>query len=306
MSDLQILLGMPKKAQEAPPLDSLDNPATFSDNYANDFSYAMDSEDMVVVEDEGSPDDGHEQIMFVLPEIPGADDDSPIVVEEPASLEVAEEEPVEVEEPNPWDWQSKGLGNFLGWLKGMMEGVPRHSGRDTSGLERAVAYFQALEKEISKAMRMDFKSEISAAHAEEARSQILDGIDRMVDRLEKLNASKYKRGKTKKAEEELGLVKEANKAPRISGIVISVPLLISRLARVCINGMVSGGHDIEDTFHKLAKEYELTKREKAELEQLIIDMGYLHSSSVDRGFDLDHQKEPTSPDQFDFGTQFPG
>lgn len=43
----------------------------------------------------------------------------------------------------------------------------------------------------------------------------------------------------------------------------NVPLLISRLARVCINEMVS--------IEKLAKEYELTKHERAELEQLVID-----------------------------------
>ena len=62
----------------------------------------------------------------------------------------------------------------------------------------------------------------------------------------------------------------------------TVPLLISRIARVCINGMVSAGHDIEDLFRKQVELYNLDKREQAEVMQLLADMGY--ALRQDRGY----------------------
>lgn len=260
--------------------------------------------DEIILEIDRPGEENDETVVFTLPNIPGADDDSEIVVDEPSELEVKEPESVEVEEANPWDWKSKGLGSFLGWLKEMMANVPKHSGRDVSGLERAISYFEALDREVSKAMREDLKGEIDAAGAESAREQIENGIQRMLDRLEKLKATKFKRGKKKKAWfEEEGLVKEAQKAERIGGIVITVPLFISRLARVCINGMVSGGHDIEYIFDKLNKKYKLSNREQAELMQLLSDMNY--PVRRDRGFDLDEKCDPKSSDNYDWAANYP-
>jgi hypothetical protein len=252
------------------------------------------------------------ELIFFLPSVPGADDDSEIVVEpEESELEVEPEEPVEVEPPDPWDWAGHGgHGGFLHWLQAMMENVPRHSGRDTTGLEKAISYFEALDKEITKAMRSDFKNEISSAKAEEARAQIEDGLERLMDRLERVRVTKYKRHakkskQNKKADEQNGmLVKEAQKATHVGGIFVSVPLFISRLARICINGMVSAGHDIERTFTKLSEKYDLTKREQAELLQLLADMGY--PVRRDRGYDIDEDMDITSSDNFDWMANYPG
>ena len=46
--------------------------------------------------------------------------------------------------------------------------------------------------------------------------------------------------------------------------------------------MVSGGHDIEDMFNKQAEYYKLNNRERAEVMQLMADMGYILRQ--DRGF----------------------
>uniref|UniRef100_UPI0020289F2C hypothetical protein n=1 Tax=Caballeronia sp. INML3B TaxID=2921749 RepID=UPI0020289F2C len=86
--------------------------------------------------------------------------------------------------------------------------------------------------------------------------KIDDGILALIDAINKLN--KMKKGKRKKT---ASLVKEGQKIAGVQGIVVTVPLLISRIARVCINGMVSGGHDIEDLFHRQAEKYDLTVRE---------------------------------------------
>ena len=42
---------------------------------------------------------------------------------------------------------------------------------DSTGLEKAISYFEALDREITKAMRTDFKNEIDSAKAERAREQ---------------------------------------------------------------------------------------------------------------------------------------
>ena len=266
-----------------------------------------EEEEVVVLED-GDPD---EDLIFMLPQVPGAPEAGEIVVmdETPSGdIEVEDESDAQVEVvDDPWDWQSKGPRNFLNWLANMISNVPKHSGYDTTGLEKAISYFEILNKEISKAMRQDFKDEIDAAKAEKARDEIERGIDRLVERLERVKSTKYPR-KGKKVKkgwaEELGLIKEAQRATRIDGITITVPLIISTIARICINGMVSAGHDLEDMFEKQAKIYNLDNREKAELAQLLSDMGY--AMRRDRGIEVGKDWDPTQSDNFDMNANYQG
>ncbi|MFA5759542.1 MAG: hypothetical protein WC942_09340, partial [Clostridia bacterium] len=177
---------------------------------------------------------------------------------------------------------------------------------DTTGLEKAISYFEALDREITKAMRTDFKNEIDSAQAERAREQIETGLERLIDRLDGVKKKKYKRyaKKSKSWAENTGLVKEAQKTTNITGITITVPLLISRIARVCINGMVSAGHDIEDMFEKQVKEYSLDKREQAELAQLLADMGY--PMFQDRGYPVGEPVQISRNDNFDWNANYRG
>jgi hypothetical protein len=240
------------------------------------------------------------EVIFVLDEIPGAPNAKEILVQD-------DNDDVEVEEDtdggDAWKWES---ANFLPWLQKMFSNVPSHSGYDSTGLEKAISYFEALDREITKAMRTDFKNEIDSASAERAREQIETGIERLIDRLEKVNKDKFKRkGKKSKGwAEETGLVKEAQKATRITGITITVPLLISRIARVCINGMVSAGHDIEDIYKRQVEEYSLDKREQAELSQLLSDMGY--PMLQDRGYPVGEPVDIWRSDNFDWSAQYRG
>lgn len=183
-----------------------------------------------------------------------------------------------------WDWESKGAKGFLSWVKARINDVPKHSGYDTAGLERAVSYFERLDNEISKAMRLDLEGELDADQIEHVRTQIEKGLEMLNDRIDKVKESKKGKKKTKKrADDESGsLVKEAQKITGVQGIYVTVPLLISRVARVCINGMVSGGHDIEDLYARQVKKYKLSEREQAETMQLLSDMGY--ALRQDRGF----------------------
>lgn len=246
-------------------------------------------------------EDDPSEISFSLDEVPGAPNAKEIVITEDDTDEAPIEVSMDGGEIDKWKWEPK---TFLAWLKNMFDNTPTHSGHDTTGLEKAISYFEALDREITKAMRSDYKNEIDNVQAEKAREQIENGLERLVERLKQVNTTKYKRKAKKKASEGDvdGLVKEGQKATRINGITITVPLLISRIARVCINGTISAGHDIEDMFNRQAEEYNLDKREKAELSQLIADMGY--PMIQDRGVPIGDDMVPGKG--YDWNSQYRG
>lgn len=245
-------------------------------------------------------------IDIVVSDLPGVDQLDPELEQR---LEVIDEEPSKEDENEArkskkapkWDWESKGAQGFITWVKERLSDVPKHSGYDTAGIERAISYLEKLDAEISKAMRLDLDGELDADKIEEVRSKIDDGVERLNDRLDKVK-TKRKGKKTKKAELESNLVKEGQKSTRIDGIVITVPLLISRIARVCINGSVSAGHDLEDLFHKQVKAYKLNDREQAEVVQLLADMG--HPMRQDRGYLVGEEVDERSTDNLDWTANY--
>ena len=216
---------------------------------------------------------------------------------------VVDESDAKTKKNEKWDWASRGATGFIAWVKERCDDVPKHSGYDTAGLERAIAYLERLDNEVSKAMRLDLDGELDANQIERVRAVIDNGVERLQDRLDKVKQSKKKTRK-KKAEFSDGLVKEAQKIPGIQGIVVTVPLLISRIARVCINGKVSAGHDIEDLYERQVKFYKLSEREQAEVMQLLADMGY--AVRQDRGFMPDQDVEISSSDNMDWAANYKG
>lgn len=258
-----------------------------------------EKEETVVLEVE----EPEKELVLTLDKIPGGLHQDELV-EEPETLEVEEPEEVVVND-DPWDWGGVAK-NFLPWLSKMMQSIPVHSGKDTAGLERAIAYLEAVDREISRAVRTDLNNEITIDSVEKARDEIQRGLERLEERLDKVKTSKYpkkgKKNKKKASDEQDVLIKEAQKATHVGGIVITVPLFTSYLARVCINGMVSAGHDIEDMFTKLAKRYKLSEREQAELVQLLSDMNY--PLRRDRGIPLDEETDTSSSDNFDWAANY--
>ncbi len=251
---------------------------------------------------------GEVEIVIDLGDLPGVTALDPELEQK---LEVTEEEPGETidendakksaKPPTKWDWESKGAEGFITWIKERFEDIPKHSGYDTAGIERAVSYLDKLDAEISKAMRLDLDGELDSDRVEEVRSKIYEGIERLNARHDKVN-KKTKKKKKKTAAEEAGLVKEGQKIMGVSGIVITAPLMISSIVRICINGSVSAGHDIEDMFQKLSDKLDLTKREEFECMQLFADMGY--PLRRDRGYLLDEDIDTTSSDNFDWAANY--
>lgn len=250
--------------------------------------------------DESSEED--EPIVFKLDKVPGALDQEDF---EPADLIVEEPEEVEISS-DPWDWKGD-LKGVVKWVYKMLQSIPKHTGRDTAGLERAISYLEALDREISKAVKNDIRDEIGSdgiEALERAREEIQDGIERLKDRLETIYTRKYKKDKKKNKKvaesNQDGLLKEAG-VTKILGINISVPLFISTLGRLIINASVSNGKDLEDTYQKVCKKYKLAAREELELQQLLMDMGY--PLRIDRGL-VGDDFDPTSENNFELGPNY--
>lgn len=246
-------------------------------------------------------------IEIVVEELPGA---PPGTKDPEPVLEVKEEDRKEdnndAKKPKKnekWDWESKGATGFVAWIKERIETVPSHSGYDSAGLERAVSYLERLDNEISKAMRLDLDGELDADKVEKVRSEIDDGIARLQERLDKVKSSQKSKRKKKSDYISESIIKEAQKITGVQGIYVVAPLFISTIARVCINGMVSAGHDIEDIFAEQVKKHKLTDREQMETIQLLEDMGY--AMRRNRGY-MPSDNIEVSDGNFDWASNYKG
>jgi hypothetical protein len=244
-----------------------------------------------------------------LDPVPGAPGAQEILeVKEEDAPEVEERESNDAEDVNDakkpkgkWDWKSRGPQGFVAWVKERFDTVPRHNGTDSAGVERAASYLEKLDSEISKAMRLDVDGELDANKVEEIRCKIDDGIEALKDRLDKIRKSK--KGNKKKSDFVFeGMVKEGQKITGVQGIYVTVPLLISGIARVLINGTVSAGHDLKEMYDKLVDKYKLNDREKTEVRWLLFDMGY--PLRGDRGYLPDEEYDQTSSDNLDYAANY--
>jgi len=257
-----------------------------------------------------------ENVELHLPSLPGA----PEGTADPKDIiEVSEEDDAKKPDKDDvndaksqknekWDWAKRGPDGFVVWIKERFDSVPKHSGYNSAGIERALSYLEFLNKEISRAMRLDIDGELDENKVEEVQSKIDEGIERLQERLDKVENTRKgkKRRKKSSSDEDSLIVKEAQKITGVHGIMITVPLLISRIARVCINGMVSAGRDIEDVYGEQVKKYKLNNREQAEVLQLMSDMGY--PIRQDRAFlpfeDVDEKVK--NNEGVDFAVNYPG
>lgn len=261
-----------------------------------------------VVESIEAHDDPIElEITMELPGAPpGTKDPEPVLEvsehDEKDKNEVTDADSAKTKLNEKWDWSKRGAEGFIPWVKERLNDVPKHSGYDSAGLDRACAYLERLDNEVSKAMRADTDGELDANQVEKVRAIIEDGLEKLHDRNDKVKSSKKKPRKKKSEFLNDEIIKEAQKITGVQGIFVTVPLLISRIARLCINGMVSGGHDITRIYKDQVKKYALNDREQAEVMQLLSDMGY--HLPYDRGYMTDEEIDVTSSDNYDLGANY--
>lgn len=249
------------------------------------------SGDLLVALEDG---DLKKEFSFTLPPVPGADDQTEI--EEPTDIDVDEEEDIKVES-DPWDWK---LENYMEWLHNKMNNPPKHSGKTIIGLEKVISYFKRLLDTASKASRIDYDDILDSDQLELARDEMLKAIKRCEERIDKIENNKRPKKKKADSDDDGEIIKTA----RAAQYQINVSMFISHIARTLINGYVSAGHDLENSFIKLDKEYEFSKREKAEVLQLLADMGF--PIRRDRGIPMGTEIDQTSPNNIDWMANYPG
>jgi hypothetical protein len=280
----------------------------------DDITNAGDEDEVILYDELPSKEDViemHEpkemEIVFKLPPLPGSDHEVPI--------EVSTDDPIEVEEKkdandlqeatlevsDPWDTSKIQPEHILEWAVERLNNLPRHTGRETTGMERVIACLKRINSEMSKATSRDLAGKINISKLEQIRSEIYSGINNLENAISKIENTQYKKKKAV-VEDDDRIIKEA-KQMRIDGIVITVPLLISTFASVCINGMVSAGHSPKDMYEKLVKEFELSKREEVELSSLLQHMGY-DMPLRDRWTPMGTSVNTSSEDNLDFSAQY--
>lgn len=297
-------------SQDMPQLVVHDHDHEYSQEHEHGHDHGGSENDGVItiMEDANSP---HIlDFSFRLTPLPGSEisveelqAEPEIVVEEPKEETKKDKNEAKDKEekgdPNDkWNWKRHGLAKFFDWVNDRFKSVPKHSGYDTSGLERAIAYLEKLDSEISKAMRSDIDGELDADKIEKAREQIEKGVDSLEERLGRVSKKKKKKADLVVTEFE----KTASPTPFLKGTYVTVPLLISSLARTCINGFVSAGHDLRHTFDHCVDEFKLDKREQTELRQLITDMGY--TLRFDRGHGVYDSVNTRSSDNYDWNANY--
>jgi hypothetical protein len=250
---------------------------------------------------------GGEAVVFSLPKLPGCD----AVEVEP--LEVSSLDPIEVldegeketkskssdkedaNDSDPWTTlDKKGPKHIVQWAQDMVKTLPRHSGKEILGVERVIACFDKMLRAISKCIQSDIRGEADIEAVEKVRNELLAGkrrLEKHREALEKMQSVAM--------DEKDGLVKKAQKT---GNFVVCVPVLISSIARTAINSTVSAGKDLEKVVAQLIKEYELNKREQAELFQVLADSNF--PLFRPRGYSFDTKIDTTSVDNLDWAANY--
>ena len=244
-----------------------------------------------------------EAVVFELPKLPGCDavEVEPLEVSPPDPIEVLDEGEKETKskssdkedasDGDPWTTlDKKGPKHIVQWAQDMVKTLPRHSGKEILGVERVIACFDKMLRAISKCIQSDIRGEADIEAVEKVRNELLAGkrrLEKHREALEKMQSVAM--------DEKDGLVKKAQKT---GNFVVCVPVPISSIARTAINSTVSAGKDLEKVVAQLIKEYELNKREQAELFQVLADNN-LPVTRL-RGYEFDAKIDKTSPDNFDW------
>lgn len=239
----------------------------------------------------------------------------------------------EVVEEAPKDWANDGNhAAFVDYVKDKMKKIPRHSGETISGCERAKAFLNKLDNEISKAMRSDFEGVIDEGEIDALRKSITDMTERLDKQIKKLKAS----GKTAdlnvrlvsegscskcesnvpmwhdtekntmvclhcEANEHSGAENRIEKQATTPVLNVYMTPFERAIVGILINSKVSAGRNIEETYLKLKNKYNFNPREELSIQQLVADYGY--PVLKDRGL-LNEPADPAAGDGVDFQTQY--
>jgi len=196
-----------------------------------------------------------------------------------------EQEAREVKQPEtqekPQGWlQTKEVKQFVQFLDEQMSHIPtlQHAQGNLSKMENAAARWKKLNNYCSEAMRSDFDGSLDVDDVDKKRQQIEYNMDALQDAIDGLHAMKQTRRnqrRRRRADEDLDdtLTKEAG-TPSFQGFQVNITPFHRAIVSGMINGVVSGGRNMNDLWTDAKKKYEMNPREELEILQIMADMGY--------------------------------
>lgn len=225
----------------------------------------MDDGDVVQVMPDDIPDEA-----FV---VSFSEDDSSAEDKIPGAINYVEDE--EPEEPTETTWfDDRDVSKFIDFLREAFPGgIPQHDGNSISGCEKAMAYLNDLNRDISDAVRKDVDGVLDdyLDEIEDYRVKILKGMVKLKHRMGELKKKiREEASQEKKAVEDDESIKK-NASREIQMIMTPFERAI---AGILINSTVSAGNPFETVYDYLKEKFELTPREELAIIQLVMDMGY--------------------------------
>lgn len=273
-------------------------PPEIQNDVFDDVSYVEDEEDLEVEFSEGELDQLEEEVDVLLDsldgdgseevnpeetgmvledvltefseEMPFEEHDDSIILIPGSDLPLEEEEEEEVEEVEK-DWaHDRDPNAFMSYIMDMYPSkIPRHSGQSTVGAERASNFLNAINKEISEAVKTDRDGVLDIDILEDVRVRIMNDLLTLKSLIKKLQKGvKDKHNKSSSTNNDI--VKEAT-TPRVQ--LIMTPFERA-MTGIIVNAVVSAGRPFEDVWEFLKKKYDWTDREEIAYLQLIQDLGF--------------------------------
>lgn len=228
--------------------------------------------ELFVVAEEGHPDeDNQDPINPDQYEEDREDDYTPI---DPPSEEPPSSLPSDEKVNEGWR-STKDVKQFTQFLADELNriGEPR-KWRTRTEKERGVGQLKRLNNFISQALREDFDSILNIDTIDKTRNKIEQHIDECEHALDSINYMKKQRKRMRRrADENPELVKEAG-VPHMDGMVVAITPFERAIAGALINGVVSGGRNMNELYKDAKEKYDLTPREELSIFQIITDMGF--------------------------------
>ena len=183
----------------------------------------------------------------------------------------------EVEKENKGWLDSHDVSDFHAFLEQEMQRIksPMAARTSLSQIERAYAQWKELDSHVSRALRSDYKGELDVDDIDKKRVVIqnnTDQLEQMISGYKQLQKNR-KQSPRRAEDEQDGIVKEATTAKYL-GLQTNMTLFETAVVRSLINGVVSGGRNMEELFEIIKTKYDITDREELAIFQALSDMGY--------------------------------
>jgi hypothetical protein len=220
-----------------------------------------------------------ESIFVVAEEEKACNEDVAFCIEEQLAYDEPElgvspaSEKEEEKEEGSW-LETHDVNKFHDFLQAEMERIksPMVARSSVSEMERAYSQWVELDRHVSKALRADYEGNLDVPLIDKQRMVIQYNINQLRSLLDGI--AQAKKGRGKRAESEIGeIVKEAN-TPMYLGMQTNITLFETAIVRALINGVVSGGRNMEELYDLAKEKYDFTEREELAIFQALSDMGY--------------------------------